>query len=213
MIFGQTSISMASEGAADDENVEIMPPMPVHPEQMVTLSKDNRKAIFESSLSREAERNATLGKRRAVAWTIFASLLFFIGVVLILYWMIREYRRMHPRLDTPLVKRDLASELVLLEASDMALNMRFGKLGQLLRELLAERMGRERIALQGKTVPELRAVIENNGELFGIDTIESLRGLLEFLDVVEFSPEIPLSAVGEKDWHSYINLLRRLLKP
>ena len=201
--------SIENEVTVENE-AEIMPPLPVHPEQMITLSKENRKTI-EASLLSETERNQELGKRRAMAWTIFASLLFLIGVVLITYWMIREYRRLHPPMPVAIPKRDLAAELILLEANDMTLSMRFCKLGQLLRELLAECMGKERASFQGKTVPELKSVIDNNRELFGADK-EPLQGLLEFLDVVEFSPGLSPAAMEEQDWRSYVDLLRRLLR-
>lgn len=194
------------ECIAPTASLDLAPLLPVHPEQAIVLSAENKKQIFEDpkALQKEAERNRVLATTRSNAWTYLAYLLFGAGSCVALFWFMMEYEAAHPPKEKVVPTRNFSSELVLLAHSENDPLTRFSKLSRLLRDYLSVL---ERAALQGKTCQELAAVIDVSAH-FSYEEKEQLKDLFFRLEAIEFSG----LKVDEDEWQKMISNMSTLVQ-
>jgi len=164
--------------------LEIMPPLPVHPETAITITKENQALVVKASREAQKESVERYGVR-SYAWTLFLAILVgSLGCLLSIWFLIKyELTRQKKKQTPPHPKRNLGQEFALLARSEAPQLERFSQLAQLLRERLSEMEGQP---LQGKTTQELMPIIAASGVIPAAQK-EPLSALLLRLDAIGFA--------------------------
>lgn len=172
----------------------IAPLLPLHPETQVTLSVENRKALFEEPavLEKEQKRNRILSSRHSFAWMLLILIFLGIGGSIVILWFFKDtdIKREKPLTPTPV--RNLNREFIDLERSSDAPHLRLAKLSKLLREAVS---ATEQKSFQGLSSRELLLVIEGS-QKYNAREKELLKNIFLQLDVFEFSQE----KITEDEW-------------
>jgi len=162
------------------EPLTMMPPLPVHPEEAITMSAAN---VELSGQTLEQETKNVLAKQRAhaLAWVIAASLIFICGTSAIAFLLLREWRARFPKPKEKIPPPDWNAKIDTLLQNPPD----FFALSALLRELIGALVG---IPCEGKLLEELADVVEKS-DRFWSEEKKEIQVFLEELAKIEFKPD------------------------